>query len=299
MNNLKFSNIVFDEQKHEYLLGEKKLSGITHIIHQYICKDKYDGVSDETLKAASDRGSSIHKMIELLVCGFPILDKAPEVDNFIKLQLETGIHFIESEYLVSDETNFATKIDLVDDVHNLYDIKTTYELDKEYLSWQLSIDAYLFELQNGFPAGKLYGLWLRDEKCKLVEVQRIDNYIIKGLLEAAANGEEWEKPERTLALNEKDEQMLVSLADVEDAIIELDRKKDELAEQKKKLCAYFEELMEANAVYKFETDRLRITRVAAGEKTMVDSDKLKADGLYDKYSKKVASKGYVKIAVKK
>lgn len=298
MSNLKFSKIDFDDDKHEYWLGDRQLKGITGIIHQYICKDKYDGVLKDTLDAAADKGRFIHKAIELLVCGFPILDKAKEVDNFIKLQAETGINFIESEYLVSDEKDFATKIDIVDSKYNLFDIKTTSELDKEYLSWQLSIDAYLFELQNGFAAGKLYGIWLREDKYKLVEVQRIDNATIKSLLEAAAINAEWEKPERTLALNDMDEQKLAILAEVEDAIIELDRKKNELAEQKKQICDYFEKLMEDNAVYKFESERLRITRIAAGTKTTVDTDKLKADGLYDKYSKKVASKGYVKITVK-
>lgn len=298
MSNLKFSKVAFDELKHEYWLGDQQLKGITGIIHQYICKDKYNGVSKATLDAAADKGKTIHKEIELMLCGFPILDKAPEIDNFIKLQLQNSIVFIESEYLVSDEQHFATKIDIVDSQHNLYDIKTTYELDKEYLAWQLSIDAYLFELQNGFAAGKLYGLWLREDKCKLVEVQRIDNAIIKSLLDAAAKGEEWQKPTNTLALTEEQQQQLATLAQIEDAIIELDRQKDELADKKKQLCDFFKELMDANAVNKIETDRLRITRIADSEKTTVDTDKLKAEGIYSQYTKKVATKGYVKIAIK-
>lgn len=299
MSNLQFSKVVFDEVKHQYWLGDQQLNGVTKIVKDYICKGKYEGISQETLEAAAERGKSIHKEIELMLTGFPILDKAPEIDGFIRLQLENNINFIESEYLVSDEKNFASCIDIIDSHYNLYDIKTTYELDTEYLSWQLSIYAYLFELQNGFSAGKLYGIWLRDKKAKLVEVQKIDKATIESLLQAAAANEAWEKPENTLALTEDQQQQLATLAQIEDAIIELDRQKDELTEKKKQLCDFFKELMDANAVNKLETGKLRITRVADGEKTMVDTDLLKADGIYELYTKKVASKGYVKITVKK
>lgn len=299
MSNLQFSKVVFDEDKHQYWLGDHQLKGVTKIVKDYICKGKYDGISQETLEAAAARGKSIHKEIELMLTGFPILDKAPEIDGFIRLQLENNINFIESEYLVTDKKHFASSIDIVDSNYNLYDIKTTYELDTEYLSWQLSIYAYLFELQNGFAAGKLYGIWLRDKKAKLVEVQKIDKALIESLLQAAAANEEWEKPENTLSLTDEQQKQLATLAQIEDAIIELDRQKDELADKKKQLCEFFKELMDANAVTRLDTEKLRITRVADSEKTMVDSDKLKKDGIYENYTKKVATKGYVKITIKK
>ena len=51
----------------------------------------------------------------------------------------------------------------------LCDIKTTAELDKEYLSWQLSF----YELATGKRFDKLYAIWLPKGKLgQLVEIKR-------------------------------------------------------------------------------------------------------------------------------
>ena len=51
----------------------------------------------------------------------------------------------------------------------LVDIKTTYEVDEEYLSWQLS----MYELAIGREFDKLYCLWLpKGGVGKLIEVKR-------------------------------------------------------------------------------------------------------------------------------
>ncbi len=67
---------------------------------------------------------------------------------------------------------------------SLGDIKTTASLDREYLSWQLSIYAYLFELQNPLiKVDKLFGIWLRGNKSELVEIERKPDAEVKRLLE--------------------------------------------------------------------------------------------------------------------
>ena len=51
----------------------------------------------------------------------------------------------------------------------LCDIKTTAELDLEYLSWQLSF----YELATGKTFDKLYAIWLpKKELGELVEIER-------------------------------------------------------------------------------------------------------------------------------
>ena len=44
-------------------------------------------------------------------------------------EIDSDIKFIQSEFIVSDNENFATPIDAIDDENNLYDWKTTYVLD--------------------------------------------------------------------------------------------------------------------------------------------------------------------------
>lgn len=61
---------------------------------------------------------------------------------------------------------------------------------KEYLSWQLSIYAVLFEAQN--PHLKVKGLmchWLRDDKCEQWQITRKDDALVRNLLTARYDSE--------------------------------------------------------------------------------------------------------------
>ena len=61
----------------------------------------------------------------------------------------------------------------------LCDIKTTASLDKEYLSWQLSLYAYAY----GKEFDKLYAIWLpKKDLGKLVEIERRSKEEIEKLL---------------------------------------------------------------------------------------------------------------------
>ena len=70
-------------------------------------------------------------------------------------------------------------IAIVNDEECLIDIKTTAELDKEYLSWQLS----MYELAIGKKFKKLYCLWLpKGGLGKLIEIERIEKEEIEKIL---------------------------------------------------------------------------------------------------------------------
>ena len=72
---------------------------------------------------------------------------------------------------------YAGRFDMISMIgkeHCLCDIKTTAQLDKEYLSWQLSF----YELASNYllgttPFEKLYAIWLPKGKYgELVEIER-------------------------------------------------------------------------------------------------------------------------------
>lgn len=297
MKNLKFSDVVFNETEHTYTLGDKLLHGITPVVEKYICEGKYDGIPAIVLAKAAQRGTTIHKEIELELSGFSSAYVSPETKAFLAATI--GYNFIASEYLVSDNEYFASKIDIVDGNFNLYDIKTTSRLDEEYVSWQLSIYAYLFELQNGFSCGKLYAVWLRDGECCIIEVKKIDKEYIIQLLSAAKNDEPFIKPKEKLPMSAEEMAQLAELAKLETAIIDIERQKKEAVARRDELKQGIEAKMREYGVDKWESDNLRFTLVDDTIKRMVDSDKMKADGIYDQYTKSVAVKGYVKITIKK
>ena len=60
-------------------------------------------------------------------------------------------------------------IAIVMGVKSMLDIKTTYELDMEYLSWQMS---FYYYAKQDYDVKKIYAIWLpKRKKGSLVEVQ--------------------------------------------------------------------------------------------------------------------------------
>ena len=291
------SKVEFDEEYHRYFLDRQELKGITGVISRYLFPHKYSNVPDSILNKAKDKGHEIHRACELYNI-FPTVydDSLPELRQYVALLNENKITPIEAEYLVSNGETHATKIDMIDEQNNLYDIKTTYTLDKNYLSWQLSICAYLFELENpGVTAGKLYGIWLR-ETAKLVEVPRIDSEIVKSLLEADAMNAEWVNPiqiETEEIVFENSEKLLM----LESSIIGLKQQMEEYEAAKKLFMDELEQKMIAANASKWETERIRVTRVAPTVSTTFNSKLFSEQHpeLYYQYTITSPKKGYIKI----
>lgn len=154
------SNVVFDELSHTYDYMGQRLSGITSLLHRTLFADKYKGISSATLAKAAAYGHNIHEQIEL-VDTLGVESDHPSVKDYCRIKEQNGLKTLANEYLVSDNIAYASSIDIVFDDLSLADIKTTSKLDYEYLSWQLSIYAYLFEMQNpGLKVPRLFAIWL-------------------------------------------------------------------------------------------------------------------------------------------
>ena len=289
------SRVEFDEEYHRYFLDRQELKGITGVISRYLFPHKYSNVPERILERAKDKGHEIHKACELYNI-FPTVydDSLPELRQYVALLNENKIVPLEAEYLVSNKETHATKIDMIDEQINLYDIKTTFALDKNYLSWQLSICAYLFEIENpGVTVGKLYGIWLR-ETAKLVEVQRIDSEIVKSLLEADAMNAEWINPIQTEEIVFENGEKLLML---ESAIVELKQQIEEYEAAKKLFVDELEQKMIAANERKWEEEGIRVTRVAPTVSTTFNSKLFSEQHpeLYYQYTITSPKKGYIKI----
>ena len=300
-SNLTKCPVEFDELAHTYTLDGKQLSGITGIIKDYLFPDMYKGVHERTLEAAAERGSSVHSQVQMIINGFPPARTDRSVEAFFdKMQ---GTEFIASEYLVSDLHHFASSIDIVDSQLNLYDIKTTDKLNREYLSWQLSIYAYLFELQNPtLKAGALYGCHLRDGKANVIQVERINSEIIADFLCAAADNQPWANPlERIDDTLLKDQAtQLARLAEIEDYLADFKARAKAMEDEKAKLTEGLLDIMEQRNVKTYKTDRLTLTRVDAHTSPKFDSTTFKRDypQMYERYVKESNVKRSLRIAIK-
>ena len=57
---LQDSGVVFNEELHEYWLGNKQLSGITGILQRQLFPDEFDGVPEDMIKSAAEYGTHRH-----------------------------------------------------------------------------------------------------------------------------------------------------------------------------------------------------------------------------------------------
>lgn len=291
------SPVIFDREQHIYKFGDVYLRGITGIISTIIFPNKYKDVPHFILEKAAERGSSIHLDIENYEDGFP--STLPETELYIDLMQRNQINHLASEFIVSDEKRFASAIDKVDEDFNLYDIKTTYTLDKDYLSWQLSILAYLFELQTKEKAGKLFAIWIKNDSAKLIEITKINDSIIEEFLEAAYNGDFWVNPiEKSLiGLDDK----ICKALEFEGFIKMIEEQKSKIEDSYNLIKEQIEEEMVKQDIKKWETDNIILTRVLQSTSVTFDSKRFKEDNpiLAKEYEKESLRKGYLKITLKK
>lgn len=189
------SDVVFNEDDHTYFLGDKQLKGITGMIKRHLFPGKYSEVPKYIMERAADRGSRVHRACEFVdTTGFG--PECCEAERYLAIRTDAGYSPLANEYTVSDNEHFASNIDCVWEREGsiaLADIKTTYDIDREYLSWQLSIYAYLFEMQNPLlKVDRLFGVWLykseKREISELIEIVRKPDEEVVRLMECEVAG---------------------------------------------------------------------------------------------------------------
>jgi len=288
---LKKLNIIFNEIEHTYTMNGEKLSGITSRLGSSILfKDKYLYVSDNVLESAKQYGSYIHKQIELLDSGCEY-DDMDEIRNYIELKNKNNITVQSNEFIVSDMKIYATMTDMIDSNFNLYDFKTSTTLDKEYLSWQLSINAYLFELNGDNKANKLYAVHLnkKTKKWKLIEVARKSDNDVYDMLYT----DKYHSEQMIIPVSEMD----LSIASaIEFRLVEMKALIDELEEQKKSVLNSIVSVMKEHNATKLDIKNVSVTIIAPYEKQTIDSKKLKE--LYPEVAENVTKTSLIKESVR-
>lgn len=178
-------DVVFDSEAHSYTLWGNKLSGVTTMLGRMLFPDKHSGIDPEVLQKAADRGHAVHAAIEIGDT-LGIASDMDEYRDYVRLRDEAGLKPIANEYLISDYASIASSIDVVYEGNILADIKTTSKIETEYVSWQLSIYAYLFEKMNeGQKVDSLLVIWLPKPsygKAKIKTVKRKSDEAVETLI---------------------------------------------------------------------------------------------------------------------
>ena len=335
-SDLKQSVVVFDEETHRYHRGEQRLSGITSLIHQVLQLGVYPGANDYVLKVqipkAGYYGSCVHKAIQTydelgIECTeypekphytagmLPAQDVSEELNSYKCLLM--GLRTVACEFTV-DYGNFASQIDSVkadedDDIY-LVDYKTN-NLNyypggraglEEYLSWQLSCYAFMFEKQTGKKVAGLIAFWLRKGEGERWAIERKPDDQVKCLLDTLVSltdhgfvyfNDTMQVYDTTqLQKVVETSTSLVVPQEITKAIAELVRAEKAAKEMKERLRS----LMEQNNVTKWECDEFTASIGKESKATTFDSKAFeKADPeTYKKYLKTTTRKGSFKITAK-
>jgi hypothetical protein len=280
---LKDSGVFFNEEAHEYWLGDKQLSGITGILHRQLFPDEFDGISEAILNAASEYGTDVHASIENFDKNW-INDGTQETVDYIQICRDYGLTHEASEYNVTDGKDWSSNIDKVyrvsEDTFSLGDIKTYGQMTADKLQkarWQLSVYAYLFELQNKkAKVDKLFVIHLRnkmkqdgtfDHISEIIFLSRIPSDICKELLDTDLRGEQFKDP---FAIPKE-------WMEQENTIRELIETKKSAEEQLNIIKSKLLSDMEEKDVKSWVTETMRITRRPPTTRSSFDLKAFKAD----------------------
>ena len=207
---LKDSGVLFDEENHTYLLGDKYLSGITGMLQRQFFPNEFEGIPKDVIDAAAQYGTDVHHSCEDFDFSW-INDGTQEVQDYIQICKENNLTHECSEYTVTDGSDWASRIDKVyrvsDDTFDIGDIKTYGVMTADKLAkakWQLSIYAYLFELQNKkAKVNRLFIIHLRNKQkmdgtfdhiSEIIFINRIPSEICMDLLATDLKGEQFANP---------------------------------------------------------------------------------------------------------
>lgn len=316
MTKLNESPVIFDNGAHTYTLDGVRLSGVTAIV-KWMFPETYKDIPQSVLEKAAAHGTQVHTKCELYD-SLGIGDDMPEVLDYIRLKEEQGLKTLASEYLVDDGAHIASSIDKVFDedengCYPLGDLKTTSKVHNDNVTLQVSIYAYLFELNNpGKKAGRLMCIWLPKKQygdAAIIDLRRIPSdaceEIIAGYLaneDATSYREKWFGAGRESTSTEIElieETLPANLHDAEDKIIKIDAAVKELEAKKEELKKGLYDLMIKHNVKKWQSDRLQLVRKLDSTRETLDSTKLKKNypEVYQECKKVSAVKGSLTIKV--
>lgn len=296
------SNVVFNEENHTYFLGDKQLSGITGMIKRQLFPDKYKEVPQHILERAAERGTRVHHECQFVdTTGFE--PESQEAMNYLLLRTGAGYKALANEYTVSDGENFASNIDCVWEKNEkiaLVDVKTTYTPDEEYLAWQLSIYAYFFELLNPhLKVDALFGVWLYNEKSRLIPLVRKSDVEVKRLLQCEIEGTRYLDTETALEHKQDEVQLLPKdvINKYLEAVAEVERIQPFIDGFKDSL----KRAMVEHDVKSWDTGVLKATITPAGIKKSFDTKRFQSEHpeLYKQYIKETETAASIRITLRK
>lgn len=291
------SSAVFDEKEHKYYVDGKELISTTQLMKKHNLSPDYSSVDEETLNKSANYGTLIHKELELFIKKDEV-SFTQEVENFELWIKENKLenNMVASELQVNNDLVAGTIDFIYEDADGLViaDFKTTSQVHKEAVSWQLSIYRELLgvEIKKGVCFHLKGGLF------EVLDIPLKQKEEVERLFDAERNGELY-KPYDLIPSDSVE-----ALVQFQLQLMAMDEAKKKIETQMEAFKDYCLQEMEARGLMKYEINnngiKLTITRVLESKSESVDAKQLKVDNpeLFEKYKKIKTTKSYVKVSCK-
>lgn len=299
------SPVRFESATHTYWLGDKELKGVTStLVHRaypdtYKRPDKYtDEEWQEILNNAAAKGSNMHETIELYD-ELGAMSDLPELQSYIRIKEENNLTVLATEYVVSDEKDYATAVDKVlmkpDGSIILIDFKRTSQLHMDNVTCQQSICKRFFEKQNPhLKVAGIYVLWLRDEKSRFEKLTPWADEALDLLIKA-------DKENKSFDIQATYGNLPSTFAQVEAEVARIETEVKAMQEKQKLLKEGLYKLMEDANVKSWSGSKVKLTRVLPATSKTFDAKRFEAEHpeLYKEYLKDSTRAGSLKITIAK
>lgn len=185
------NDVEFIEESHTYLIDGVIVPSVSQLLKQ-VFPNKYQGIPKAILEQKADYGTIVHSAIESHENGTEMpnmnIFQSLALEQYKKLKTKHKFNVKEQETIIHYRDKYAGRFDMTithDGALCLADIKTTSQLDKEYLAWQLSLYEMAYEYTfntDPCPFKRFYCIWLpKGDLGQFVEIERISRNKIKAM----------------------------------------------------------------------------------------------------------------------
>lgn len=173
---IKGHDVEYWEEDHTYLVDGLLLPSITTILKSKF-GDKYNNIDEEVLKRASEKGTTMHKVIQdYEEEGFDDIGNT-ELHNykFLKRNYHWKVLKCEVPVILFDEdkpiaVGRLDQVIQIGDELGINDLKRTSTFDKEYVAYQTNLYRIAYQQTYGEHITFVCGTHLRDNKRKFYKL---------------------------------------------------------------------------------------------------------------------------------
>lgn len=195
--DIKGHTLEYNDEHHLYICDGLEVPSVTQLLHRRFPK-KYAGIPRALLDKAAKRGTMLHSAIEVeerLLRGesadVDVLSAAlatmyEEIQNYRFLKKAYQFSVLQNEVPVLVPFNgdivAAGRLDIFGSYRDrgmLADIKRTSVLDKDYLSYQLTLYKMGWEHCYGGQIDYLFCIWLREDKRQFKAIPECRNLALE------------------------------------------------------------------------------------------------------------------------